>query len=147
MLANRQEDGMAAVLTHLFSLPLTVFPAALWNKRKTPPISAHVWVCVQAGTKQDQSQHVLTSWAGWNHSLWQRRDGRMSEQTAAGYGYRKEWAPGIFLHCVFPLLSAAVETPQPPTAIFHPQGTLSNLSCFSLILKALLGKSVGISFV
>lgn len=47
----------------------------------------------------------------------------MSEETAAGCGYCKEWAPGILLHCVFPLLLAAVETPQPPTAIFHPQGT------------------------
>lgn len=92
---------------------------------------------------------MLASWAGWYLSLWQRRDGRMSEQTAAGYGYCKEWAPGILLHCVsFVVGGWLKEHLNPPPPPFTPEAnTLSNLNCSSLILNALLGKSLGISFV
>ena len=66
----------------------------------------------------------------------------MSEQTAAGSGYHKEWAR-IPLQCFFCgrlLLKLKHLTHQPPLT-----NTLSNLYCSSLILKGMLGKSEGIS--
>ena len=114
-------------------------------------------VCVEVGTNggfRGSTQRVLASWAGWHHSLWQRRGGRMLEQTAAGSGYRKEWAQGILLHCVSFVVGCCWNwmntspPPPPPPPIHTPNAnTLSNLYCLSLMLEGLFWKTGGISHV
>lgn len=156
MAANRQEGRMSARLTHLFSLPLSVFPVVLWNTIK-PRSFPLLWRVIAGAGTQRRFQKISPTRAGPLSWL----TPQVMTQ-GAGHGCRSRWRQAHVRGHHNEEGAAAFPTAFPPwlvvvrtlkkhlisliaTPLTYQSKQVEQSS--SLILKALLGNNVGISFM